>query len=89
MMVAYGFGWALVPSVLLLRVTPERHQVSIRQLTNPAMTRRVSLATREHELGALPDLIEANARPVFLTPIERTKRDHPELAGKLLFEIDH
>jgi DNA-binding transcriptional LysR family regulator len=89
MMVAYGFGWALVPSVLLLRVTPERHQVSIRQLTNPAMTRRVSLATREHELGALPDLIEANARRVFISQIERTNRDHPELAGKLLFEIDH
>jgi DNA-binding transcriptional LysR family regulator len=89
MMVAYGFGWALVPSVLLLRVTPERHQVSIRPLSNPAMTRRVSLATREHELGALPDLIEANARRVFISQIERTNRDHPELAGKLLFEIDN
>lgn len=89
MMVAYGFGWALVPSVLLLRVTPERHQVSIRPLSMPAMTRRVSLATREHELGALPDLIEANARRVFISQIERTNRDHPELAGKLLFEIDH
>ena len=89
MMVAYGFGWALVPSVLLLRVTPERHQVSIRPLSTPAMTRRVSLATGEHELGALPDLIEANARRVFISQIERTNRDHPELAGKLLFEIDN
>ncbi|MDB5501961.1 MAG: transcriptional regulator [Tardiphaga sp.] len=89
MMVAYGFGWALVPSVLLLRVTPERHQVSIRSLSAPAMTRRVSLATREHELGALPDLIEANARRVFVSQIERTNRDHPELGGKLLFEIDN
>jgi DNA-binding transcriptional LysR family regulator len=89
MMVAYGFGWALVPSVLLLRVTPERHRVSIRQLSTPGMTRRVSLATREHELGALPDLIEANARRVFISQIERTSRDHPELAGKLLFEIDN
>jgi DNA-binding transcriptional LysR family regulator len=88
MMVAYGFGWALVPSVLLLRVTPERHQVSIRPLSAPAMTRRISLATREHELGALPDLIEANAKRVFISQIERTTRDHPELAGKLLFEIE-
>jgi DNA-binding transcriptional LysR family regulator len=88
MMVAYGFGWALVPSVLLLRVTPERHQVSIRPLRAPAMTRRISLATREHELGALPDLIEANAKRVFISQIERTTRDHPELAGKLLFEIE-
>lgn len=87
MMVAYGFGWALVPSVLLLRATPERHQVSIRPLSSPSMTRRISLVTREHELGALPDLIEASAKRVLRGQIEQTNRDHPDLAGKLVFEI--
>jgi len=88
MMVAYGFGWALLPSVLLLRATPERHQISIRPLTMPTMSRRISLATREHELGALPDLIEASAKRVMLGQIERTNRDHPDLAGKLLFNVE-
>jgi hypothetical protein len=32
---------------------------------------------------------KASARRVFISQIERTNRDHPELAGKLLFEIDN
>lgn len=85
MMVAHGFGWALVPSLLLLRETPERHQVNIRPLDKSAIHRRITLATRQYELGALTDLIQQSARQVFESQVIRTRQQHPELYAKLSF----
>lgn len=89
MMVAHGFGWALVPSLLLLRETPERHQVNIRPLEKSAMPRRITLATRQYELGALADLIQGSARTVFDDQLVRTRHQHPELYAKLSFTFDN
>jgi DNA-binding transcriptional LysR family regulator len=88
MMVAHGFGWALVPSLLLLRETPERHQVNIRPLDKSAISRRITLATRQYELGALTDLIQQSARQVFEAQLIRTRQQHPELYGRLSFSFD-
>lgn len=88
MMVADGFGWALVPSLLLLRDTPERHKVSIRPLASPSATRRITLAIRQFELGALTDLIEASAHRTFEKQIARTRRDYPDLFAKLHFSTE-
>ncbi|AYD03606.1 LysR family transcriptional regulator [Neorhizobium sp. NCHU2750] len=88
MTVAHGFGWALVPSLLLLRETPERHQVNIRPIEKSAISRRITLATRQYELGALTDLIQQGARQVFDSQLLRTRHQHPELFSKLSFVVD-
>jgi DNA-binding transcriptional LysR family regulator len=85
MMVAQGFGWALVPSLVMLRETPERNQVAIRPLERPSVSRRITLITRPYELGGLKDLIDLSAQRVLRTQIDRTRIDHPELYGKLRF----
>ncbi len=87
MMVAHGFGWALAPSLLLLREAPERHQVNIRPLEKSAISRQITLVTRQYELGALADLIRTSARKVFEGHLLRTRHQHPELYAKLSFNF--
>jgi DNA-binding transcriptional LysR family regulator len=88
-MVARGFGWALVPSLLLLRDTPERQNLTIRPLETPAIHRRITLATRQFELGALPALIETSAHHALDAQVQIIRAQHPEIFGKLSFRRGH
>ncbi|WP_188410955.1 LysR family transcriptional regulator [Agaricicola taiwanensis] len=89
LMVARGFGWALVPSLLLLRDTPERQDIIIRPLEAPSVYRRITLATRQFELGALPELIETSAHQALETQVQKTRSLHPEIFSKLSFRQGH
>lgn len=89
LMVARGFGWALIPSLLLLRDTPERQEITIRPLEAPSVHRRITLATRQFELGALPGLIEVSAHQALASQIRKTRAEQPEIFSKLHFRQGH
>jgi DNA-binding transcriptional LysR family regulator len=87
-LVSLGFGWAILPSLLLLRPTFERDGVRLQKLETPGLSRRIMLVTRKLELSGLADDIHAAATRIIQAQIKATRDAHPAVASILRIELD-
>lgn len=87
-MVSLGFGWAILPSLLLLRATHERDQIAVQPLEPPGLTRRIMLVTRKFELGDLADVVMNEATRVIQRQLALTQIDQPALANIISITVD-
>ncbi|WP_185984496.1 LysR family transcriptional regulator [Aureimonas mangrovi] len=87
-MVSLGFGWAILPSLLMLRDARERHLVRVRPLPAPGLRRRINLVMRHREIGQLSDVIRRQALRIIAAQIEETARLMPSLADVLDITLD-
>lgn len=87
MTVSHGYGWAILPSIALLRSNYERHKVVVRRLPAPGLTRSILLAMREQEMAPIAELITRNASRILLEQYQETLQAVPQFADALRVEV--
>ncbi len=88
MTVSHGYGWAILPSIALLRANYERHKVVVRRLPPPGLSRRILLVMREQEMAPIAELIVRNSSRILLDQLQETLLALPHFADTIKVEVE-